>query len=234
MDPIFQSLDAEWEALCRQGAARDAIEQWHRSPALRGFDDLDGIVAYLWRRPPPADADAILAALVGISRSDELATRALLQALRPGLKSLVAGYRGLVGDDVASTVVATAWERLRTYPLERRPAKIAANVLLDVRKALLRTLPRELALLPEPQWVDEECVEPGAELLELLADALAASAIDRGEATLIARTRITGLTWAEAGAESGTREATLRQRRWRAEQRLAAHCRSARAEAVAA
>ena len=67
------------------------------------------------------------------ARADPLAARLVLQALLPGLKAL-AGRLLLEADErdeVWSALLAHCWERIRSYPLERRPARIAANTLLD-------------------------------------------------------------------------------------------------------
>ncbi|MGH9188338.1 MAG: hypothetical protein ACRD0U_21435 [Acidimicrobiales bacterium] len=61
--------------------------------------------------------------------------------LRPGLRSL--GRRLTLGgsfDDVDQELIALAWERIRTYRIDRRPSAIAANILLDVRKHYVRSV----------------------------------------------------------------------------------------------
>jgi hypothetical protein len=66
-----------------------------------------------------------------------VAARALLQALVPGLHRLARTVGG-GSDEAAAELVALAWARIVTYPFERRPGRVAANVLLDVRKTYLR------------------------------------------------------------------------------------------------
>ena len=97
---------------------------------------------------PMAVADQVLAALVRVGRDDALAARIALQRVVPGL--VRAAVRRTAGrhdrrQRVFDDLVANAWLVIRCYPLERRPAKIAVNVLRDaeyltcVRPARLRS-----------------------------------------------------------------------------------------------
>ncbi len=52
----------------------------------------------------------------------------VLQALMPGLKMLMATYRWSASpEDVATAVIEAAFERIRHYPYQRRPARVAAQ-----------------------------------------------------------------------------------------------------------
>ena len=42
-------------------------------------------------------------------------------------------------EETAAVVVAAMWERVRTYPVERRPKKVAANLALDTRQRVWRS-----------------------------------------------------------------------------------------------
>lgn len=135
--PIFDALERDWVVLARSSDARSAVEQWRSAPELTA-PDLDGLLQRTWSAPRP-EADRICAALARLAPTDVVAARTLLQVLRPGLRAL--GRRLAMGasfDDVDQAVVALAWERIRTYPIERRPATIAGNILLDVRKEYVR------------------------------------------------------------------------------------------------
>ena len=69
----------------------------------------------------------------------------VLQALLPGLKAL-AGRLLLEADErdeLWSALLAHCWERIRRYPIERRPTRIAANDLLDTLKKTTRELKRQ-------------------------------------------------------------------------------------------
>ena len=76
---------------------------------------------------------------------DPLAARLVLQALLPGLKA-VAGRLLFDADErdaVWSALLVHCWERIRRYPLERRPTRIAANTLLDTLQKTTRELKRQ-------------------------------------------------------------------------------------------
>jgi hypothetical protein len=84
------------------------------------------------------EADAVLLPLVRVAAEDPLAGRVVLQLLLPGVVRLAGRIRWLFGEDAGPAAVAATWERIRTYPVDRRPCAVAANVLLDARKALWR------------------------------------------------------------------------------------------------
>lgn len=82
------------------------------------------------------------AALVGLAqRGEGEAATTLLVQLRPGLHRIVrwaaaSGY--LSWPDALDEVRAVFFETLYRHPLERRPNKIAANLILDTRQRLQR------------------------------------------------------------------------------------------------
>src|SRR4051794_30861481 len=135
--PTFDSLDLSWTILVRDPEAAAALQRW-RAAAELVAPDLDTLVQGIWAASKP-DADRACAALALRAPTDPTATRVLLQVLRPGLRNL--GRRLALGgsfDDVDQELLALAWERIRTYRIDRRPTAIAANILLDVRKQYLR------------------------------------------------------------------------------------------------
>lgn len=100
------------------------------------------------RTIPETEADIVLAELIGHARTDELAARIVLQRVLPGLVKVANRRGGAWKRDRATAfndVVATAWIVIREYPIERRPRRIASNVVRDaeyfafVRHARLRS-----------------------------------------------------------------------------------------------
>jgi DNA-directed RNA polymerase specialized sigma24 family protein len=122
-------------------------------------------------------------------------------------------------------VIALTYERIRTYPFDRRPHRIAANLLFDTRQRLQRTVGRtgpaivSLESLPVEPAVDDE---PDDEPCALLDQAVAQRVILARDADLIALTRLHDHPVAELAAHLGCPAQTLRQRRRRAEARLVA------------
>jgi hypothetical protein len=146
----FDRLDRDWSRLLRSSAAANALDRWSSDPALAGVGSLQDL---LDRRAAagPVEADAVLRALVTRARHDQVAVRTLLQAVIPGLHRL-ARTVGRGSDDAAAELVGLAWDRIATFPVERRPGNVAANILLDVRKGFL-----------QDRGHDEIPIEPGTE-----------------------------------------------------------------------
>lgn len=234
--PAFDALDRDWVALVRSPAADQALERWSREPALR-VEDLDDLVTRVWAATK-ADADRTLAALAARAPADPTAARVVLQMLRPGLRSL--GRRLALGasfDDVDHDVIGLAWEQIRTYPIARRPASVAANILLDVRKRYVRGVLEAPAtslddlsadLLPAAPSAEHEAIDAVGPSLRrahgVLAAAVASGAISRTSATVVWRTRVQQHDDAEVAADLGVEVRTLQRRRQRAERDLATAC----------
>ena len=232
--PVFDALDRSWATLVHSPEAVAALDRWAADPALAA-PDLEILVDRIWAAAKP-DADRAHAALAARARADEIAARVLLQVLRPGLRNL--GRRLALGgsfDDVDHELLALAWERIRTYPIERRPASIAANVLLDVRKRYIREVldPERLRLehIRDDLWPTSPSAEHEAfEAFEpslRRAHAHLVSAIDRGtisrtSASVVWRTRVQQDEDADVAGDLGVNVRTLQRRRQRAERLLAA------------
>jgi len=236
---LFALLDDDWTAL----APTPLPVRWHDDAALAAHQTLADLVAVTERRADPAASDRVLAALVRRAAdepADELAARTLLQMLLPGAKALA---RRLVwlGDPAerAAAVIAGLYEQIRTYPFERRPARVAANLLGDTRQRLLHAAGAsagadggrvvELSLeelaeqggLPEPAGAAAMAgapePSPAEELLALLAWAVDDGHLTGAQARLIGESRIADIPCEELGAAAGLRAHSLRRRRQRAE-----------------
>lgn len=83
------------------------------------------------KRAEPVAADRVLIELARAADADDLAARVLLQLLLPGTRRLASRWWAL-GDpeERAAAAVSAVYGRIRCYPFERRPQRIAANVLL--------------------------------------------------------------------------------------------------------
>lgn len=221
MRSILDQLDHEWDhhlGSCRETAARlpEVVE-------LTGCDTLDQ--ARDWtHRAGPAEADQVLVSLVARSiEGDTLAARVLLGFLMPGVRALVnrwavPGQR----DETEAAAVASVYERIRCYPLARRPRKVAANVLLDaarpLRKAVCDAPPvvevcEDLAASPDVSAADE--------LVSVIAGAVADGHLDRDSARLVLANRIGGRPLKDLARTSGCTPRTLQRRRQVAESALA-------------
>ncbi len=223
-DPV-SSLDREWRQLAR-GVLPVRLRVWaEREPSLAPFADPVRLIGFLRGPAPPAMKDDLLRPLVRVASDDPLAARVVLQALMPGLK-LIAGHALhdlSERDELWELLLAHAWERIRRYPLERRPHRIAANVLLDTLRRTMRELERERRRR-RPSVADVTATAPSgdqrAEVARILLDAVSAGAISQLEARILFETRIERCSLAEVAAEEGLTYNVLRVRLQRAERRL--------------
>ena len=220
---VVEALELEWTTLLPSLNAR--LREWAaREPVLAAFPTAPVLLRALRSRRDFALEDAILLALLRWARLNRLAGRLVVQALLPGLKLAArrilfeAGER----DELWSLLLANLWQRIASYPLERRPRRVAANLLLDTTHATLT----ELARARHSTEATEPLVElaparPGQEEVEvLLARGVRAQVLSREEAQLILRTRLEGVPLSVLARELGVGYDALRVRRRRAERRL--------------
>lgn len=129
----------DWRRWRTSSAGRKRWHAWTTDwPVLRAWE-LDDLAS-----PTGSPrTDAMQAALVGLSqRGEGLAATTLLVQLRPGLARLVrwAAVNGLRSSQEATEEVrAIFFETIYRHSLARRPAKIAANLVLDTRQRLTRS-----------------------------------------------------------------------------------------------
>ena len=218
-------LEHEWVALRRHLARR--LLAWGRTePALARFRSPEELVRFLRQPECWAAKDAALGALLARAREEPLAGRVVLEAILPGLKRTAERVILDARDrkELWQLLLACAWEQIRTYPLERRPARIAANLLLDARRRALDEFARERrprSELPSaPLAVPAARADLDTDIDALLDRSVAAGAITHGEAELILRTRIDRLSVAAVADELGLPYITAYMRRQRAERRL--------------
>jgi len=237
VDPVpLVALEREW-ALLAQGRLRLALRAWGRhEPSLARFESPDRLITFLWnRRVPPVEKDAVLLALLRLAGTEELASRVVLQAMLPGLKALARPLlrRGPNGEEPVLDREAV-WEllflemlgRIKTYPLERRPCKVAANLIGDVKHAAYEELDRArngLEELPEEEPLEPDTVlrpRPGVDVEAPLRRAVAAKAITAADAELLLLIEVDGLGLREAAERLGVPYNVARIRVQRARKRL--------------
>jgi len=219
------NLDRDWRRLLR-GVLPERLRAWARGePALAAFPEPARLIAFLRSDAPAALKDAVLRPLLRLARDEPLAARVVLEALAPGLTRLAERviFDERDRDELWALILGQAWRQIRSYPLERRPSKIAANLILETRRAALaeftRDRHRRRDLPPRP--LGERVAAPAsADVDTLLARAVAAGAISADEAQLILRTRIDEVPLRQLAAKQDVAYHTLNVRRLRAERRL--------------
>jgi hypothetical protein len=245
MRQFLDLLNDEWQYLAHSPEAARALARWSQGKELGAFVDLHQLVAEIQRRGHPEESDRLLLALLRRAPSDDLAARTVLHAMMPGLKSLMSAYQlTAVPEEVSTAVVEAAFERIRRYPCDRRPARVAANLLNDTRQVLWRASVRErrLRLATEPitepitgATMDRRLADlrtrPSAtdELVDLVVEAVRLGHVERSGARLILLTRVLDASVEELAHEMDVKAPTLRKRRIRAEAALAStrECRRA-------
>jgi hypothetical protein len=143
---LTQRLDVEWQQLVTSSAVARTLAEWgQHEPDLAGYEDLAALRTAVHDRTDLDTSDRLLAALTRLAavtgRNDRLAARVILQLLIPGAVRLAQRLTSMLGDPATSEAVVFAELTIliRTYPWERRPRRVAANLLLDCRQRLTRS-----------------------------------------------------------------------------------------------
>ncbi|MEI7755890.1 MAG: sigma-70 family RNA polymerase sigma factor [bacterium] len=129
-----RSLVQEWSALSIAPSTLRRVNGWGL-PGKR-VANLDEVLirAGFGLEATDSVGDQYLFKLVIRAANDELATRIVLQRLLPPLIS-IAARRGKLArggfDEALTDTVAQAWIQIRTYPINKRPIKIASNLVRD-------------------------------------------------------------------------------------------------------
>lgn len=124
----------EWDRLCRRPAVLRTVNGWEFIG--EPIDHLDELLERCGFGRPATDddGDRMLWHLVARAATDELAARIVLHRMLPALMA-IARRRGRIHPDgpyaAMDEVLTCAWIVIRTYPCERRPRKVAANIARD-------------------------------------------------------------------------------------------------------
>jgi hypothetical protein len=139
---LQRRIAEEWVSINRDASTGLILLRWARShPVLADADRVGTLVDRL----DAADhetKDAILIALIELfGHRQQLAGRVALQAMLPKLTSFalrdsVTGHLAGSADDRLQGVIGEFWQVLGQYPVERRPARVAANLAMDTFAAL--------------------------------------------------------------------------------------------------
>jgi hypothetical protein len=134
MQPTLTQIETEWRRSIRSSRATRTLLSWVVQEPVLAAKSFSALVDL---RSGP-QTDAIQLALARLARSDRLAGTTLLYSVVPGLKSLAGKLRTLpLEEPIDSALIRTAWEVIATYPVQRRPRHVAANVLLDTRRNVI-------------------------------------------------------------------------------------------------
>jgi hypothetical protein len=228
---IVEALDRDWYELVRDH--RTAVADWaDRHEALARCRSLDDVLSVA-----RLNSDPVLAALLAeVSVGDQLAGRVVLQALIGRLVRMAQRDRRARIDDY----LAHLWCVIGSYPLQRRPLRIAANLSMDTLKAVSqerRWLARGgVTLLPSSESL-EELLEPTGldgspydspppvdiEVRQVLEASRRLQLIDDSDAALLRSIYADGMSGSQAAGHLHTTAGTVRVRCSKVVRHLAAH-----------
>jgi hypothetical protein len=220
---LFDALDREWAVLVVSPGIRSTLRRWSDDPVLAKYADLGALIRALRRGArDPEHTNEILAALIRRAVVDDLAARTLLQALIPGLFNVTRRLGGAVIDEeLEAQVLTEAFDRIRNYPLERRPRAIAANVIQDVFGRVCRARSRAQNQVADAAPL-EPSLDPSVEICELVEDALRAGHLRRCDADLLLSVAVGHDTLTGRAQREGVTYQAMHERWRRARNRLRA------------
>ena len=204
--------------------SRRRFRAWAATEPVLASLDFAGLRQVLLDDRPPVDyerRDELLSALLRLSRTDKQAGEALVVCLLPGVKAKLRRHgRGMDPDEAAAVIIAALWRRIRSYPLDRRPRRIALNLLLDAAHDLIVVRDRDRAWVEHAQLVAEDteldapAPEPGPSATLIWHAARGAGVLDTRQATLLDATHLRGLPLRDTAALVGMgHEAAKKARR---------------------
>lgn len=217
-----ERLAAEWTRLRRRPAALRAADAWHI--ADRALTDLaELLTAVGYETPRSAPAEEHFRRLVLLARHDDLAARIVIQRILPGLLAVVRRRRRYSGDDAFDELLSAAWETVRTFNPERRPACLAASLIADADYRAFRAPQRRKTTATSPlddaePLTDTRLPHPADELSRLFDEAIDAG-VPRADIVLL-RQLLDTPTANELAARLDVTPRTIRNRRDRITGRL--------------
>jgi len=217
---FLTELNEEWQQ--RYGSDQMILAGWSaRWSCFTGAVDLDDLLAGRRRD------DAVLAALLRLDRDgDPDAGRVILQAVLPAIVRMA----GRDAHAELADYVSQLWCRIRTYPLERRPTKIANNLELDTLKSVCQERPRSPLTPTEPDELDDILTsrqrlphDDRPDVPRVLSLAVAHGWIDDYTKTVLHTVYADGLSGRDAAERHNTSVDLIRWRCSRAVKTLARH-----------
>lgn len=239
---LFRQLIEEWVRLNSSTAASNSVQAWAQTePILMGHqrpcDIVDAVDA-----APNDQQDAIMLALLRLTHTGQsLAGRILLQLMLHKLGQMSLKLTARDSDthwdeDRKQLVVAEFWDVVATYPIERRPNSVAANLALDTLHRCTKNQPwrgREIPTSsdtlteqyeqsnPTPDTPTEvaDLIQPGR-LAGILEWAVRSAIITNNDKDLILAVYVAGEEPQHAAHRLNVTAAVIRKRCSRARQRL--------------
>ncbi len=171
-----ERLAAEWSRLRHRPAALRTASSWQIVDGP--IDDLHQLltaVGYETTRTPATEHR--LRRLVDLAADDDLAGRIVIQRVLPGLLAVVRRRRRYLGDDAFDELLGAAWESIRTFNPDRRPACLAASLIADADYRAFRAPQRRKTAVSSPldeaePIADRREPHPADELSQIFDEAI--------------------------------------------------------------
>jgi hypothetical protein len=133
--PTATRLWLDWDVLARSRSNVRRVNSWELpGDVVRHLDEVLTRAGY-GQSVTDDGCDHYLSLLTAVAHRDELACRVVVQRILPGLIA-IAIRRGRIvveGPSFAlDQLVSSAWMVIRRYPIDRRPRRVAANLLRDI------------------------------------------------------------------------------------------------------
>jgi hypothetical protein len=231
----------DWKAISRGSESKHALALLAaKEPEVAATHalDLEQLVALLRGAigdPSGSWAPRVLQAMLRAQSVHPLISRAILQALVPGLVTVArrlswgSGGDWTDGGTFFSDLITTAWEVITEWRGEDRPyalLDLLSAVRCRMRRQILsRRSAREIAVGPELDRRLGARASGGISDLEVLAltiDDLAGSQLDPTDAAVLYGNRVLGLSMTELARMTGRSRRFLADRRRRAEEQFCA------------
>lgn len=215
---MFKTLGDEWRARASGPEARAAASKWAQAhPVLAGMASPAEVVERCQQRGDTAHSAAVLRAVLSEVGNGPWPARTVLQAVLPGLTTVIRRCMHLVGadgpwqhhDELDQHVVALAYDRMAA--LAGDPPAWPAAAIVDGTWQRLRTAARverrravHQAVLEEAsEYCGEDPRNAGEDLVEMLASALALGLLDEVEGWLVYASRIEDRPMEVLGSQFG-------------------------------
>jgi hypothetical protein len=226
-----EALDREWYELVRDHCATAAswADRHEVLTLCRSLEDVLSVARL--------NSDPVLAALLAeVASGDQLAGRVVLQALIGRMVRMAQrDPRASIGD-----YLARLWCVIASYPLQRRPVRIAANLSMDTLKAVSqehRSLRQgDVTLWPSSESLEDLLGPAGldgsphnspqpvdVEVRRVLVAGRRLRLLDDSAAELLHSVYVDGMTSAQAARRFHTSAGTVRVRCSKVMRRLATH-----------
>jgi DNA-directed RNA polymerase specialized sigma24 family protein len=238
---LLNALDGEWRRISSDPDHEATVVGWAgRYPSMAGRTSLTELLETI--RSGPLDvSEAVVWDLLDLARSDRLAVRVVLQAIVPGLGAkaqMLTGWSNRLGSDMVRTgeidqLLLSAALAAIDHAIGQRRNRPLLSILWRTHRLVVREMRAEehwrqrvrleTTTTRRVAAVDADDPDPhgGSALADLLASARRDGVLNDADTELLWLIGVEGYDYTDLQERLGVSYACIRQRRHRAETRLA-------------